>query len=182
MSSLIDRRLARAILAGVGVPLLILVSAGPVGAHSVVVRTDPPDGSVLTDPPDRIRLVFSQPISGATSTFELVGTDGGRVALPPATVDPADPRVVVIDLPALPTDAYRLSWVGSSDYDLHPIEGTLVFGIGQPAPAGGVVPDGPSVSLIEVVTRTFDVLVIAALVGAFVLWSAGGSEPRHETF
>ena len=174
------RRLSRSVglrVAGalVAVGLLLGPAASPALGHALLLRADPADGAVLTGAPDRIRLVFTQAVAVGLSKVELVDSAGRKVTLDGLAADPADPTVMVVDPPALPADAYRLSWRVVSNDDLHPSTGTLVFGIGVAtsvaAPAGSAV--ATLAGLPETLARWLDLGALAVLVGAVCLLYLG---------
>jgi copper transport protein len=155
--------------------LLLGPAASPALGHALLLRADPPDGSVLAAAPDRVRLVFTQAVAVGLSKVELVDSAGRTVTLDGLAGDPADPTVMVIDPPALSADAYRLSWRVVSNDDLHPSIGTLVFGVGVTSsvavPAGSAV--SALASLPETVDRWLDLLALSVLVGAVALLYLG---------
>ena len=155
--------------------LLLGPAASPTLGHALLLRADPPDGSALAGAPDRIHLVFTQAVAVGLSKVELVDSAGRKVTLDGLAGDPADPTVMVIDPPALPADAYRLSWRVVSNDDLHPSIGTLVFGVGVTSSVA--VPAGSAVNALasapETVDRWLDLLALAVLVGAICLLHLG---------
>ncbi len=59
-------------------------AAAPVLGHALLLGADPADGSVLTQAPERIRLVFTQAVAADLSTVELVASSGQPI---PVRVD-----------------------------------------------------------------------------------------------
>lgn len=159
----------------VAVGLLLGPAASPALGHALLLRADPADGAVLTGAPDRIRLVFTQAVAVGLSKVELVDSAGRAIVLDGVIGDPGDPAVMVVDPPALPADAYRLSWRVVSNDDLHPSIGTLVFGIGVTASVAA--PAGSAVSALagvpETVDRWLDLFALAVLVGTVCLLHLG---------
>jgi copper transport protein len=121
-----------AAVAGISVLLaftLLLAAARPIDAHAVLDRTDPPDGTILTRAPREVRLWFTEPVMVERSTFELL--DGNRQVVPIAGVRTAgaDGAELILTLPDLATNTFRLNWRTISRDDLHPASGRLVFGV-----------------------------------------------------
>lgn len=105
-------------------------------AHAMLVRTDPPDGTVLDAPPPQITLSFTEPVDVVEEGYRLFDTQGtvtSLMAVPSA-------KDVVIGVPRdLPHGTYVVDW-GVVSRDSHPINGALTFSIGVPS---GTVPAVP---------------------------------------
>ncbi|HEX2911226.1 MAG TPA: copper resistance protein CopC [Chloroflexia bacterium] len=115
-----------------------LNSPGTVSAHAELVRTEPADGATLSQAPAQLRLWFNDPIVMDFIKVELTDGDGQKLAVPAARLDPAGagnplygPKsvLVVVDLPELDPNAYRVNWQVRSADDLHVINGVTVFGL-----------------------------------------------------
>ena len=132
--------------------LLVLMSRVPVAlAHAVLLRADPPDlcllpggeslpsdtpvcrtGTLLSEAPRSVALVFSEPVEPMGRGLRVIGPDGRRVDRGRASV--AGPEVrVAID--ARSAGTYRAVWSVVSP-DTHPEFGTMTFSVRR---AGGVV-------------------------------------------
>ena len=59
-------------------------------AHAIVVRSDPPDGSVLSVPPREIRLWFSEAISPQLTQARLLNMNGEALPSVQVRTDSAD--------------------------------------------------------------------------------------------
>nr|WP_145959170.1 copper resistance protein CopC [Rhizobium sp. ACO-34A] len=111
------------------VAVLMAVSASSFAfAHANLIASDPADGSVLADAPDRLNLRFSEPVrplvarlthpDGRTEVLHDIGDKGDAIS---------------IALPAgLERGTHVLSWRVTSS-DGHPIGGGLVFSVGAPS-------------------------------------------------
>lgn len=107
--------------------------AAEASAHAAFVRSDPADGSLLAEAPDRFHLVFSEPVSPLVLT--LVGGSGVLVRLDRFELHDT---ALVIDAPAeLAEGSYALSWRVTSA-DGHPIAGSVVFSVGTAGPVADV--------------------------------------------
>jgi copper transport protein len=115
--------------------LLILIAPAPCLAHAALVEASPGDGAALDSAPDRLRLVFNEPVQPVM--VRLI--DGnGRNLLPPETVHGAD-RMVEAPLPPLTDGAYVISFrIVSADG--HPVGGALTFRIGAGPEQSGAAP------------------------------------------
>lgn len=102
--------------------------------HAALNSATPADGSVLAAAPQRVELVFSEPVSPLA--LRLVGPDGAAQALGRFALKD---RAVAIELPAgLANGTYALSWRVVSE-DGHPVGGALVFSVGAPGGAAPVI-------------------------------------------
>jgi copper transport protein len=110
--------------------ILPCVQAAPVGAHAMLVESDPADGAVVSAPPPTLSLVFSEPVS--VSVLRLVRPGGGEDVLP----KPAGPSPrVEVSIPSTGLrGTYVLSWRVVS-LDSHPVGGTVAFSVGEPGNA-----------------------------------------------
>ena len=158
----------RAALVALMLAALFLSSATPVQAHAFLVSADPADGSALTGAPEQARLWFSEPILLKFTTVELVDSDGQSIPLLATRLDGADPSLLIVDLPDLPPNAYRLTWRTLSADDVHVAAGAIVFGLGR---AAEVTPASVAVapSKVEVTLRWLNFTALAGAVGALAL-------------
>ena len=76
---------------------------------------------------------------------------------------------VTATLPGLQPDAYRLDWRTVSADDLHPVSGTVVFGV-QRSVTGSGSANAPAPPAAELGLRAVDLIASAGLVGALVVW------------
>jgi copper transport protein len=111
--------------------VLILIGVAPVRtalAHASLISTQPEDGAVLREPPERFILIFNEPV--APLRLQLIDRRGQITPL----TDIVQHNMTVIVRPPpglLDQGTHALSWrVVSSDG--HPVGGTLVFSVGQP--------------------------------------------------
>ena len=115
-------------------------------AHATLIRSDPPDlcsplaiprvppgdprcaaGSVLTSPPMRVQLFFSEPVSLVGRSIRVIGPDGRGADRGP--VRAAGPRLTAGVAAAQP-GTYLVSWRVISA-DTHPSRGTFAFSVGR---------------------------------------------------
>jgi copper transport protein len=124
-------------LAVLAVLLLALTQAPAALAHASLIQAEPPDGALLAQPPQRLRLTFNEPVSPLV--IRLIGP-GGEVISP---VVAADNAAVTLTPPPLGRGSYVLSWRVISA-DGHPVGGSLLFSVGVPStqPAAAALPAG----------------------------------------
>ena len=142
-------RVAVVVLVG----LALLLGAGPAGAHSFVVSSDPADGSSLSTGPPRVTVTFNEPIRTGFDTLTVVGPDGNLWSTGDTRIDGAIASVDV--LPLGPAGTYTIGFRVISA-DSHPVAGSRSFtlttaGSGTPGPAadpaalsGSTAPTGGS--------------------------------------
>jgi len=123
---------ALAVMAG------LLLGVAPAGAHTVLVRSNPVDGSTVARLPDVIVLTFNEP-GEADGTVVAVTGPAGNVASGPAMLIDSDVRQAVG--PGSPAGRYTVDWrVVSADG--HPVDGSFTFTAA--AGAGGTATPRPT--------------------------------------
>ena len=136
--------LAIVLLAGVPVaagPWVDRVAGYLVAAHSELLASDPGVGAVVATAPSQIRLVFSEPIDARYTGLDVADSSGTVILSNLGRPDPADPRVLVAELPAGTVSGpglFIVRWHTLSAADGHVENGFYTFGIGDVtvAPAG----------------------------------------------
>lgn len=126
------RAAAVAVLAG----LVLLLGAGPAGAHSFVVGSDPADGSSMATGPSSVTVTFNEPIQTGFDTLTVVGPDGNLWSTGDTRIDGAAASVDV--RPLGPAGTYTIGFRVISA-DSHPVSGSRSFalttaGSGTPGP------------------------------------------------
>lgn len=98
-------------------------------AHASLVSSQPEDGAILSEPPERVILIFNETVSPLR--LQLVG---GQGAIPLTDIVQHD-TTVILKMPAVAQGTHGVSWrVVSADG--HPVGGTLVFSVGRADAAG----------------------------------------------
>ncbi len=105
--------------------LTVLWSA-PALAHAGLVASQPADGAVLEEAPQRLELRFNEPV--APLVLRLVSSDGSSVELDRYRLDGT---TLVIEAPPIGRGSHALSWRVASE-DGHPVGGTVLFSVGAP--------------------------------------------------
>jgi copper transport protein len=179
------RRATALLLALVTGWLLVgVLAAGPAAAHAVLVSTDPAEGASLEQPPDRVTLSFSEPVSLGAGYARLLDADG--------TVHPTDASVTGDTLTIeprseLPDDRGYLVTYRVMSADSHPISGAFSFVVGNAelVPLGvgaGVDPTDPVVGTALPIARWAGFAGLALAIGvpflALVCWPAGWASDR----
>lgn len=187
----VRRRLQRLGVAAALAAGASLAAAGIAAGHAVVVRTEPADGAVVAEPPREVVLVFSERVAVDLTAVSIVDSRGRSFAPTALGPGPDGPETLVVSLPPLPDDVYRISWTTVSDDDLHATRGALVLAVGAAAgarsgvdatdPAPGTNPSPAPLAPLEGLVRSVQLLGLALLLGCLVLARlAGGLEPASE--
>jgi copper transport protein len=161
----------------------LVAGAAPVSAHTNFVSSEPPDSAVLTGSPATVVLEFDRLVAIPLASVSLVDAEGRAHPVSGLSVQPRHPTALVVALPHLPRDAYRLSYEVRDLVDLHLTSGSLVFGAGAAAslPAGTSSASPPRPS--EVALQWLAYTGLLALLGGLVvgLWVVprclGGAAP-----
>jgi copper resistance protein C len=169
------RRLASALLA-LGLLTLGLLVAVPTtaSAHDVLERTNPADGTSITQLPGTVVLTFSEaPLEIGTQV--VVTGPTGPVSSGSPTIEDRDVRQALA--PNAPGGDYTVSYRITSD-DGHPVTGTFSFhaaiGLdGSTATAGATVHVKPAADA-EDPQSSLLVPVLLTIVGTVVLLGVGG--------
>jgi copper transport protein len=176
-------RLAAALLtAAAG---LVALSGSPAAAHASLIGSSPANGAELDEPPDAIRLRFTEQVTPAPGGIELRRSDGSVVATEPAFSAPEDPTQVVQPVPGdLPDGGYVVTFRVVSA-DSHPISGSIVFGVGAPPASIDVaqlISGDSAVATVFMLARWTSYAGLALLAGALVVfvlcWPGGWANQR----
>jgi copper transport protein len=163
----------RAVLAGVLALVAVVLPAAPASAHASLVSTDPAEGAVLPQPPERITLTFDEPVSLSAAGARLYDASGDEVEVEAASRDRVVTAVVGEDLA---DGTYVLTYRVVSA-DSHPIAGSLSFSVG--APSETVIPPSPGRAPGDIAVRTvlgavqgvgYAALLLAAGLLVFLAW------------
>jgi copper transport protein len=110
--------------------LFLLAHPAPAFAHTlhaVLLRSDPPNGSVLQAAPTVVRLWFSEPVQVVGQSIVIIDPSGKRVERGNPHVNGAE---LSIGVNAARTGTYQVTWqVISQDTD--PAQGSLTFSVGK---------------------------------------------------
>ena len=114
----------RSVLLGV----LMVLGAPEGSAHAVLTRSEPGRNHVLARPPAQIRLWFNEKIEREYSSISVLDAAGQSVSTAAATVSTADPKLLVLDLPALGPGRYTVHYRVNS-VDGHVVDAHYTFTI-----------------------------------------------------
>ena len=98
----------------------------PAFAHPKLMATVPA-ADVQAQPPQEIRLSFSEALVAKFSGLDLKDQDGKRVETGPAASDPKDGKQLIVPVKAtLPPGRYTVEWHAVSE-DTHRVKGRYSF-------------------------------------------------------
>ncbi len=104
------------------------VWCAPALAHARLLRESPASGASLEEPPEQVRLRFSEPVDAEFDPVRVFDAKGERVDEDNARVDPVDARVLLAGLEDLPRGSYRVEWRVTS-LDGHVVESAYAFNV-----------------------------------------------------
>jgi copper transport protein len=163
------RRTAALLVVLAAVVAVVIGGAGPASAHATLVATDPAEGAVLAEAPERVTFTFNETVLGVPTGVRVFDARGREVAST-ASVSGSELHV---DLDEEVGDGTLVVVWRLVSEDGHPIGGSLTFSVGAPSatvekpPVGDVDPDAPlTLSLARWVGY------VGLLAGAGLVWFA----------
>ena len=136
------RRFALALVVAGLTAAALLAFAGPAGAHSAVVSTDPVNGALLDTAPEEIVIAFTEPPDLSLTTVEIVDRSGAPVPTGPVEQVGGNERAIRVLPDPLADGVYTVTWRTVSATDGHVTSGAFSFGVGvtegevTPIPSG----------------------------------------------
>ena len=174
------RQCARGSVIGVVAALVVvlMMPAAPALAHAIVEASSPADGTLLAAAPTDLRVRFSEPISDEFVDVSFLTSstsiDDERLV---GTVDPDDPSVLVVALPALGDGLYQIGFGVRDREDLHEVRGRSSFSIGDHAMAAPSPPPAPPAQPLETGARWLFATGLALLIGVVITRSRWPDAP-----
>ncbi|WP_412748669.1 copper resistance protein CopC [Krasilnikovia sp. M28-CT-15] len=162
------RRRALAAAAGLlfGVLCVLLGPAAPASAHAALVASDPQNGTIVPDAPNRVTLTFSESVQLVEGRIQVLGPDGKRA-------DQGEPQAdgATVTVP-LRSGGGRGTYVVSYrviSADSHPIGGSLSYSVAEPSTppvaAGDAASNDPVVRTLISVGKYLGYAGLVLLVG-----------------
>lgn len=99
-------------------------------AHAAIKQSVPAQGARLAVAPKEVVITFNEKVEKMFTSATLKTAAGATVATARATLDPADPAILRLPLPALQPGAYVVKWTAVG-HDGHRRTGDLGFTIAQ---------------------------------------------------
>jgi copper transport protein len=124
----------RALLVAASVGLLVFImSPGGASAHAVLLRATPSGRESLSQPPEQVALLFSEPLDPAFSEIRVVSPSGTQVDRGDSHLDPTNDRLLLVSLQSdLGNGIYMVTWRSLSAIDVHPDQGEYRLFVGVP--------------------------------------------------
>jgi copper transport protein len=173
--------LVRVILLSIASAAVWLAMADVAQAHPLLLRSTPSGGQTVQSAPRQIDLWFSEPPVPAGVEVSLSDSDGRAIPISDIHLEDRGIHLVLTGFPALSRSVYEVRWSVVSKYDLHRLQGTLVFGVGVPAtsagdPARSVT--GPAETAADIGLGWLDIAATAILCG-WVLFTVALARRRE---
>jgi copper transport protein len=125
-------RAARVLLVTSAIALALPAAAW---AHAALLRTSPEIGGIISSPPPRILLTYSEAVEPRFAVVSVTDAGGHRVTSGPPARSASDPKTLFVPLRKIKQGWYLVWWRVISQ-DGHPVRGAFTFAIGpQPGPA-----------------------------------------------
>jgi copper transport protein len=123
-----DRRRALAGAAGLLLGLFgVLLAAAPASAHAALVATDPGNGTIVPDAPNRVTLTFSESVQLISGKIQVLAPDNSRADQGEPTVNG---NAVTISLRSGGGRGTYLVSFRVISADSHPVGGSITYSVG----------------------------------------------------
>jgi len=114
------------VMVGVVMAMAMGVHVGPVLAHSMLVKAEPPRRAVLATAPAQVRLWFNEEIEGDYASLVVLDTEKHPVTEIKPQLAPDDRKSIVLPLPELASGKYSVKFRVLS-VDGHVVESSFDF-------------------------------------------------------
>jgi copper transport protein len=169
------RTLRTATLAAAALAVGIVGFASPAAAHAELVTSEPADAAALVAAPPAARVMFSEAVSPDLLDVSLhAGTAEVAIPLGESYLE-AGGMTLVVPLPELANDVYRLSFSVRDPVDLHETAGSVVFGVGR-VPELASTTTEPFPSPVDLAIRWISRGALVALLGSVIVLFRATSE------
>ncbi len=141
-------------------------------AHATPIQYTPDISEVLTQPPQSVRIEFSERPELGLSSITVANPSGAQVNVGSPVVDPKNPRVLEVALHGSDEGPYTVSWQVVSADDGHFSKGGFVFFVGQASGAAfssAQFSISHTASLIESSVLASELLGESILLGVLIL-------------
>ncbi len=124
----VDRRRGVTVLLGLLIGMIgVLFAAGPASAHAALVSSDPNNGNIVPDAPNKVTLTFSESVQLIPGKIKVLAPDNSRADTGEPTVDGT--RVTVPLRSGGARGTYLVTYRVISA-DSHPVAGTITYSVG----------------------------------------------------
>ena len=101
-------------------------------AHANLLEASPKPSEVLSEPPERVIIWFTEPIEPAFSNISVFNAGGADVTDGDTEFDPTEPIVMWVPLATIENGTYTVVWRNVSSVDGHKATGSFLFAVGEP--------------------------------------------------
>ncbi len=108
----------------------IFAAAGAAGAHAKLARTEPKASSTVARSPAEVKLWFTENLEASFSGAHVLDGRGQRISKDASRIDPSDPALLRLSLPALAPGAYTVVYRVVS-VDSHVTSGEFMFRVAR---------------------------------------------------
>jgi len=145
--------------------IMFFVPPGSAEAHAALERSEPTAGDVLSDPPQDVRIWFSEPLEPSYSGANLLDGTGAEISGTVAEVSAENDHELVMALPPdLPDGVYTVVWRNLSAADGHTLQGYFGFRVGAGVGSAFVPRDaGAGNETLRAVSRGLALIGLAAM-------------------
>ncbi|MBX6753592.1 MAG: copper resistance protein CopC [Thermorudis peleae] len=154
-----------------------LIALHLVSAHAVLVRAEPAIDQVLSQPPTRIDLWFSEPVRISAQSLHVLGPDGRDYARSAPQQDTADPTHIWVMIDAHKQGTYRVTWRVISA-DSHLVIGSYQFSVGLVTAAPTTLTAPQSTVPIDAIARWLRLLAISVITGSALFIALAQNEMK----
>ena len=162
----------RAVLAASLAAALVLALPAVAWAHAALLRTSPSASGVLSGPPGRLILTYTEPIAPKLAIVSVTDVGGHRVTAGSPQRAATNANELVVPLRRVPEGWYLVFWRVISA-DGHPVRGAFTFAVGpSPGPAPQfVIPSTSETAATTqlLIARWIVFLSLMTAIGLFVL-------------
>ena len=116
------------VMVGAVMVMAMCVQVGPVLAHSMLVKAEPPRRAVLAKTPAQVRLWFNEELEGEYASLIVLDAEKHPVTEIKPQLAPDDPKSIVLPLPELTPGKYSVKFRVLS-VDGHVVESSFDFTI-----------------------------------------------------
>ena len=106
--------------------MMVALVPGSVPAHSILVRSQPAQRAIVTRPPERVQMWFSERLEPAYASASVWNEAGKQVDAGDAKVDASDPALLSVSTPNLGPGRYTVRYRVLS-VDGHVLESSYGF-------------------------------------------------------
>jgi len=136
---------ARAVLIVASTVICVIVGSAVASAHAALLRATPSSSQTLTQAPDQVALLFSEPLDPVFSSVRVQDASGQSVDGGDSHVDPENSRLLIASLRAgLSNGVYTVRWRSLSAIDVHPDEGQYPLFVGVPVTRDAALVGSPA--------------------------------------